>query len=175
MFNTAKEIKETYTNAFVVDCAKKATSLLREFNTKTYVYIMIADDSIVILGEGTGNRGYLMFPGRAAPAHLKAITAALATHTSSKVERIIIPTDSKEESLEIEKEFHNVSVDQKNKELYNKRLEQLNIENVNSTAMLFLMNATGTDMGTFKKIRSSINAEENKFITEVFGGYYSDI
>jgi hypothetical protein len=181
MFTKTQQILEGFINAEVVDGSNHMNRVLKQANTNTYVYVMIADNKIAVLGEGTGGRGYLIFPGRCAPAHLKAITAALATHTSKKIERVVIPTKSKEESLVIEKElfntfnFHETSVDEKNKKLYEKRLLQIGRKDMKSTAMLFLMNATGTDMGTFKKIRSLISKKENEFISAVFGGYYIDI
>lgn len=172
-----------FNKACTVKNASEANKLLKEHNTKTYVYVMIADDKIVILGEGSGARGYVMFAGRCAPAHLKAITAALTHKTAKKVECIIIPTADKKESLDIEGQlfeaydFHDVSVDEKNEILLEKRLEQMdwNITNEVKIALMPLLYATGTDMGTYKKYKQHLPEDVVNGISKVFGGYYKDI
>lgn len=178
-----QEILNLFSNAVVVSAATEANRILKEKETKTYVYVMIADDEIVILGEGTGGRGYVMFPGRCAPAHLKAITAALTHKTASVVECIIIPTSGKEESLTIESklfntyDFHERSVDEKNEMLLEKRLTQMDwdISNDVRIALMPLLYATGTDMGTYKKYKRHLPENVVQDISKVFGGYYKDI
>lgn len=172
-----------YSAAVSVDSAKDMLDVLKQADTKTYVYVMIADGEIIVLGEGTGNRGFVMFPGRAAPAHLKAITAALADSTADVVERIVIPTPGKEASIDIERclfkefNFHDVSVDQKNELLLEKRLKQLGGELSKETkvALMPLLYATGTDMGTFKKYKHHLPGDVLESISEIFDNYYTDI
>ena len=179
----ADKIINMFDRACVVKDASEANKLLKEYETKTYVYVMLADNEIVILGEGSGARGYVMFPGRCAPAHLKAITAALTHKTAKDVECIIIPTSSKKESLDIEGQlfkmydFHDVSVDTKNEILLEKRLAQMdwNISNDVKIALMPLLYATGTDMGTYKKYKQHLPEEVVQDISKVFGGYYKDI
>ena len=179
----SEQILSEHKNAHIVKCAVDANKLLKGYTTKTYVYVMIADNEIVILGEGSGARGYVMFPGRCAPAHLKAITAALTHKTAKDVECIIIPTSSKKESLDIESQlfkrydFHDVSVDTKNEILLEKRLTQMdwNISNDVKIALMPLLYATGTDMGTYKKYKRHLPEDVVQDISKVFGGYYKDI
>lgn len=178
-----EDIVNTYPLAAIVEDSEQVNALLKKHNTKTYVYIMVVDDQVLILGEGTGARGFVILPNRAAPAHLKAITAALGHHVYDDVVRIFIPTESKEESLEIERElfttydFHSISVDDKNTKLLEMREAQLGIELDQATrvALMPLLYATGTDMGTFKKYRKHLAPEINKAITDIFGGYYKDM
>lgn len=179
----SEQILSEHKNAHSVECAVEVNKLLKEYNTRTYVYVMIADNEIVILGEGSGSRGYVMFPGRSAPAHLKAITAALTHKTAKDVECIVIPTNSKKESLDIEGQlfkrydFHDVSVDEKNEILLEKRLTQMDwsISDDVKIALMPLLYATGTDMGTYKKYKRHLPEDVVQDISKVFGGYYKDI
>ena len=183
MQKRTKCILDTWTAATVCSTSQDINHVLKEYQTKTYCYVLICDEECVIIGEGTSSRGYVTLPGRAAPAHLKAITCALAYHTSTNHEVVIIPTHSKSESQEIEQEikhmfdFHSETVDSKNEMLLEKRMQQLGkeIDPVVKAHLLPLLYATGTDMGTFKKYKHTLSAEVMSGISEIFGGYFNDI
>lgn len=175
-------------NIYTVQTKEEADKLLKEHKTNTFVYALFVDDEVVVLGEGTGSRKNVMFPGLKAPGHQKAAIAALASLTGKKVERKIIPTKNKSENLIIEVElkekynFHEKSVYEKNIEYYRKRLEQLNIpENKMFTTLLYpILDAQGSEMGGFKKwINTNEYADSfpgfREYVNKVFGGYFSDI
>ena len=175
-------------NMYTVQTKEEANKLLKEHSTKTFVYALVVDDEIVVLGEGTGDRKNVIFPGHAAPSHQKAAIAALATLTGNKVERRIAPTQSKQESEQLEDQlkgqcnFHNKPVYQKNREYYNKRIEQLNIpENKMFTTLLYpILDAQGSEMGGFKKWINTPEYTETfpgfrEYVSKIFGGYYSDL
>lgn len=175
-------------NTYTVQTKEEANNLLKEHKTNTFVYELFVDDEPVVIGEGTGDRKNVIFPGHKAPGHQKAAIAALATLTGRKVERKITPTRNKEESLLLEVElkkkynFHREPVYDKNIAYYKKRLEQLNIpENKMFTTLLYpILDAQGSEMGGFKKW---INTQEyadsfpgfREYVSKVFGGYFSDI
>jgi hypothetical protein len=172
----------------VVQNIEEANNLLKAHNTRTFVYALLIDGEMVILGEGTGDRKKVIFPGLAAPSHQKAAIAALATLTGKKIERWIIPTQSKQEGEQIEEQlkekynFHEMSVYEKNIMFYKKRILQLNIpENKMFTTLLYpILDAQGCEMGGFKKwIKTSEYAETfpgfKEYVSKLFGGYYSDI
>lgn len=149
----------------------------------TYVYLLIADNEVTVLGEGAGRRGIVIFPGYTPPAHIKMFTAAMSTLTSEKVERVIIPTQSKEESKRIEKElkrifnFHSVSIDERNLELLDRRCRQIGreIPKEYKVALFPLIMATGSDAGTFKKMvpyLEDLYPGFRHFVNKFFGGYY---
>lgn len=177
------DIINSYPRATIIKDSEEANILLKSHNTKTYVYLMIADGEVIILGEGTGARGFVTLPNRAAPAHLKAITAALAHHVYDKIVRIFIPTESKDESREIEAElfktydFHSKSVDDKNTLLLEMREKQLGLklDKESRVAIMPLLYATGTDMCTFKKYRKHLSKNVNENIGKIFGQYYTDL
>ena len=171
-----------------VQTKEEANTLLKEHKTNTFVYALVADNDMVIVGEGTGGRMNVIFPGLKAPSHQKVAIAAFATLTSKDIQRIIIPTICKEESERIEEEykkeynFHEVSVYDKNLKYYYKRLNQLGvIENKIFTALLLpLLDSQGSDMGGFKKwIKTPIYTETfpgfKEYVSKIFGGYYSDL
>lgn len=175
-------------NLYTVQTKEEANNLLKEHKTNTFVYALVVDDEMVVLGEGTGDRKNVIFPGHKAPGHQKAAIAALATLTGKNIERCIAPTQGKTESLLLEvklKEqynFHGKSVYQKNKEYYKKRLEQLNMpENKMFTTLLYpILDAQGSEMGGFKKWINTPEYSESfpgfrEYVSKVFGGYYSDI
>jgi len=175
-------------NIYKVQTKEEANKLLKEQKTNTFVYALLVDDEMVVLGEGTGERKNVIFPGHKAPGHQKAAIAALATITGEKVERWIIPTKSKQESEEIEEQlkeqynFHKMPVYDKNIIFYKKRIQKLNIpENKMFTTLLYpVLDAQGCEMGGFKKwINTSEYAETfpgfREYVSKLFGGYYSDI
>jgi len=175
-------------NIHTVQTKEEANKLLKEHKTNTFVYALVVDDEMVVLGEGTGDRKNVIFPGHKAPGHQKAAIAALATLTGSRVERKIAPTQSKQESIQMEDDlkskfnFHLKSVYQKNKEYYKKRIEQLNIpENKMFTTLLYpILDAQGSEMGGFKKWINTPEYTETfpgfkEYVSKVFGGYYSDL
>ena len=191
-----KEIKSqieatTGKKAFEVSSSKDRLNILKEHNTDKYVYILIADGKIELLGEGTGSRGNVMFPGMGAPAHLKAIPMALVYHTSNDIMRLVIPMEDKEEALLNESalfeqfNFHNVSLDDKNDTLWEKRRAQLindgvKEEDLDSAEGIFdsLLFATGTDIGTYKKLVKKGRRAHSKaapVIKKIVGGYFTDI
>ena len=180
MSTTVEEILFTYKpNAVKIEIVEELTAL----RLKHYVYVLVVDNEIVVLGEGTGRRGYVIFPGFTLPGHMKAFTAALATLTGKVIERIIIPTYDKGEALGVESRikhdfgFGEVSVDERNEALYIKRLHQTGIQHKPefTIGIMPLMYATGSDASTFKKMLSSIEELTPgfcDFINQIFGGYY---
>ena len=175
-------------NIYTVQTKEEANKLLKEHNTEFFVYALVVDDHMVILGEGTGDRKRVIFPGHAAPSHQKAAIAAFATLTGKKVERKIIPTKSKTESEQLENQlkeqynFHDMSVYEKNIEYYKKRIEQLNIpENKMFTTLLLpLLDSQGSEVGGFKKWINTTEYKETfpgfrEYVNKIFGGYYSDL
>ncbi len=177
--------------AFEVNSSKERLNVLKDHGVDKYVYILIADGKIELLGEGTGSRGNVMFPGMGAPAHLKAMPMALVYHTSNDIMRLIIPMEDKEEALLNEStlfaefNFHNVSLDDKNDILWEKRREQLVAEGVSEADLdsaegIFdsLLFATGTDIGTYKKLVKRGRRAHTKAaptIAKIVGGYFTDI
>jgi len=173
---------------YTVQTKEEANTLLKEHKTNTFVYALVVDNDMVILGEGTGGRMNVIFPELRAPSHQKVAIAAFATLAGKNIQRLIIPTTSKKESLEAEKElkkeynFHDKSVYDKNKEYYHKRLNQLGtIENKTFTTLLLpVLDAQGSEMGGFKKwINTSEYMETfpgfKEYVHKIFGGYYSDL
>ena len=171
-----------------VQTKEEANKLLKEHSTKTFVYALVVDGEMVVLGEGTGDRKNVIFPGHAAPSHQKAAIAALATLTGITIERKIAPTQSKQESEQLEDQlksqynFHNKSVYQKNIEYYNKRIVQLNIpENKMFTTLLYhILDAQGSEVGGFKKWINTTEYKETfpgfrEYVSKIFGGYYTDL
>ena len=171
-----------------VQTKEEANTLLKEHKTNTFVYALVADSDMVIVGEGTGGRMNVIFPGLKAPSHQKVAIAAFATLTSKDIQRIIIPTICKEESERIEAEykaanaFHDASVYDKNLKYYHKRLNQLGaIENKTFTPLLLpILDAQGSEMGGFKKWINTAEYTETfpgfrEYVHKIFGGYYSDL
>ena len=155
-----------------------------------HVYMFIGDGEVYVLGEGTRARSNLLFEGYAAPAHLKALVTAAAFHTCEDVVRVIIPTNSKEESLELETSlkklfnFHSSSLDVKTDKIINARCTQLGYAGLddlpNDVLFAFesIVYATGTDIGTFKKNikrRPSRYTEISNFVKSYVGGFYTDL
>jgi hypothetical protein len=175
-------------NIYTVQTNEEANNLLKEHNTNTYVYALIVDDEMVILGEGTGARKKVIFSDETAPGHQKVAIAAFATLIGKKIERKIIPTKSKTESKQLENQlkvqynFHDMSVYEKNIEYYKKRIEQLNIpENKMFTTLLYpILDAQGSEMAGFKKWINTTEYTETfpgfrEYVNKIFGGYYSDL
>lgn len=176
------DILSSYPHATVCKDVKSKNEVLRKHKTRHYVYVMVADNEIVVLGEGVNSRGNVIFSGYSAPAHMKAFVAAMAHNAAEEVSRIIIPVINKNEALAIESElmtqftFFEMSVDAKNEKWLEKRANQLKMkirENV-KIALMPLIYATGTDMGTFKKYRIHLSSEVNDTINKLFGNYYKD-
>lgn len=62
-------------NIHTVQTKEEANKLLKEHKTNTFVYALVVDDEMVVLGEGTGDRKNVIFPGHKAPGHQKAAIA----------------------------------------------------------------------------------------------------
>lgn len=153
----AVRLLENKYKAFVCNTNKEANLLLKEHNTNTYAYAMVADGDVVVLGEGTDGRKKVMYPGYKALAHQKVFIAAAAHHVCKDVVRLIKPTKYKNEKsfnpnfnkktdriedfdtvLQIntciedhlfnEFNFHEKTTVYKNMEYYYRRLKQLGIE-----------------------------------------------
>jgi len=175
----------------------------KDNKSKNIVYILICNNEIIALGEGTIERSNVIYPGRSAPAHLKALACATATNLAKsrnqEIERIIIAAQNKEHASLIEHELFDLfpikelSVDSKNLDLYAARLEDM--ERVKSIAQNLdekisisrrdmytillqpILKATGTDMGTFKKNMDTYESFVPGFkdyMRIYFGGYYTD-
>jgi len=175
-------------NKYTVQTKEEANTLLKEHKTNTFVYALIVDNDPVIIGEGTGSRINVIFPGLKAPSHQKVAIAAFASLGGTNIQRMIIPTSSKQESESLEEQlkteynFHNKSVYDKNKEYYLKRLKQLGmVENKTFTTLLYpVLDAQGSEMGGFKKWISTHEYSETfpgfrEYVSKIFGGYYSDL
>jgi hypothetical protein len=171
-----------------VQTRKEASKLLKEHNAEFFVYALVVDDEMIILGEGTGDRNKVIFSGHKAPGHQKAAIAAFATLTGKKIERKIIPTKSKTESKQLEVQlkqqynFHDMSVYEKNIEYYKKRIAQLNIpENKMFTTLLYpILDTQGSEVSGFKKWINTTEYKETfpgfrEYVNKIFGGYYSDL
>jgi hypothetical protein len=148
-----------------------------------YVYVLLADDEPIVIGEGVKGRAKVLFPGFTIPSHIKAFTVAMATNLSNQTERIFITVDNKKEATRVETEiqnhfqFRSEKLDDKNLKLYRRRLEQLGIkEDKYSTIFLMpLILSTGSDVGTWRKILpyyEDIAPGFLDFVNNLFGGYY---
>ena len=157
---TTSEVIDIFTKkygAFVCPTNDDANRVLKEHNTDTYAYAMVADGDVVILGEGTKGRKNVMYPGLKALSHQKVFIAAAAHHVCQDVARLIKPTKYKnekaynpsfnkktdkiedfdtvlqintciEEHLFNEFDFHEKTTIDKNMEYYHRRLKQLGME-----------------------------------------------
>lgn len=201
---TTSELVDIFKNeysAFVCQTNKEANHILKTNKTTTYVYALIADGDIVILGEGTRNRKIVMYPGFKAPSHQKVFIAAAATNVCKDLARIIIPTKFKkikkkdsytQEEIRQTSElleahlfnrfnFHDKKVREKNMLYYFKRLEQLNMKEKRlfTKLMLPLLDSQGSDMGGYKKWVFEWDEEPElkglkTYINKLLGNYYKD-
>lgn len=140
-----------------------------------YTYVIEGDGVIYALGKGTDNRAKVFSAKETdlgANGHIKGGIGALINIVSKEVNRIFIPTADGHEALEIEEQlkqifnFHEKSVKDVSKELFDRRLAQLQkelpssiyteyyVENKALTDVVFefLMDPSGNDYQTLKKI-----------------------
>ena len=183
-------------NGVLVNSSAELKKVLEENNTSFYCYMLVTDNKAkYVIGEGTTVRANFLWGNMAAPGHMKAGTRALLDSQFEEKEAIIFPiapdhkgNKPKEYILEVEQqlkdfcpEFNEQTTYEKNLDLFNARLDQLEGQLNSTRRELFVackpvIFATGCEMSAWKKYVLEGEGEEFcQDIKLIFNNFFTDI
>ncbi len=183
-------------NGVLVNSSAELKKVLEENNTSFYCYMLVTDNKAkYVIGEGTTVRANFLWGNMAAPGHMKAGTRALLDSQFEEKEAIIFPiapdhkgNKPKEYILEVEQqlkdfcpEFNEQTTYEKNLDLFNARLDQLEGQLNSTRRELFVackpvIFATGCEMSAWKKYVLEGEGEEFcQDIKLIFNNFFTDL
>ena len=182
-------------NGVLVKSKDELKKVLADNDTAFYLYVLVADEKAkYVIGEGTTSRGHFLFGNMAAPGHMKAGTRALLESQVEEKEYIIFPvapdekgnkpkdiTVTEQKIKDFCPEFNEQTTYEKNTDLFNARLDQLEGQLNSTRRELFvackpIIFATGCEMNAWKKY--VLEGESSEFcqdINLIFNNFYTDL